>query len=213
LKPFHQRYQELASQPSTPAGEPAEAADGEVGLAPPDKHGAGSRLERFCEELELLGGKVELSPRQELADHVLSLLQARGVERLLAWEAECLPDGLIMALQAGGIKIVHSPDAQAQAGLTGALAGLANSGTLALTGGKGRPLSASLLPEIHLAILDSACLYASLESFLAEKTARQALCDAPAAVLISGPSRTADIEMTLTIGVHGPREVIVFCLV
>lgn len=213
LKPFHQRYVKLASQPPAPVGKSVQAADTETGLAPPEERGSGSLLERFCEELERLGGNVELCPRQELADQVLRLLQGRRVERLLAWEADCLPDGLISALQAGGIEIVHSPDAQAQAGLTGALAGLANSGTLALAGGKGRPLSASLLPEIHLAILESDCLYDSLESFLAEKTACQALCDAPAAVLISGPSRTADIEMTLTIGVHGPREVIVFCLV
>ncbi len=213
LKPFHQRYGELVSQPPAPVGKPAEAANAEADLAPPDERSSGSRLERFREELALLGGKVELCPRRELADHVLSLLRERGVERLLAWEAECLPDGLMPMLQASGIEIVHSPDAKAQAGLTGALAGLANSGTLVLAGGKGQPLSASLLPEIHLAILESACLYDNLESFLKEKTACQALCDAPAAVLISGPSRTADIEMTLTIGVHGPREVIVFCLV
>lgn len=213
LKPFRHRYAELASQPPAPVGKPAEAANEEADLTPPDERGSGSRFERFREELALLGGKVEVCPRRELADHVLSLLQERGVERLLAWEAACLPGGLISGLQASGIEIVHSPDAQARAGLTGALAGLANSGTLVLTGGKGRPLSASLLPEIHLAILDSDCLYDSLEYFLAEKNSCQALCDAPAAVLISGPSRTADIEMTLTIGVHGPREVIVFYLV
>jgi len=68
------------------------------------------------------------------------------------------------------------------------------------------PQTASLLPEIHLAVLRAEDIYETLPEVL------RLACRAPASslVLISGPSRTADIEMTLTIGVHGPRQVHTF---
>ena len=71
-----------------------------------------------------------------------------------------------------------------------------------------------MLPEIHLAILRSEDILPNLESLLAGSDAGklQAVLDAPSVALVSGPSRTADIEMTLTIGVHGPRQVHVFCV-
>jgi L-lactate dehydrogenase complex protein LldG len=64
-----------------------------------------------------------------------------------------------------------------------------------------------LLPETHIALLDSQVIYDSLEQVLSLPEA----LDAPAVVLISGPSRNADIEMSLTIGVHGPGRLQVFC--
>jgi len=91
--------------------------------------------------------------------------------------------------------------------VTGALAAIAETGTLLLVEGQGTPLAASLLPDTHIALLDSRQLCQTLIEALALP---QALA-APAAVLISGPSRTADIEMSLTIGVHGPGRLHVFC--
>ena len=70
-------------------------------------------------------------------------------------------------------------------------------------------MSASLLPPMHLAILDERNLYDSLEAWLAADEGRW-LSQESAVVLITGPSRTADIEMTLTIGVHGPGKFVVF---
>jgi len=64
------------------------------------------------------------------------------------------------------------------------------------------------LPEIHLAILHARHIHADLPQALKHPLLRAAATT----VLISGPSRTADIEMTLTLGVHGPKEVFVFCL-
>ena len=96
---------------------------------------------------------------------------------------------------------------QAQAGITGALAGIAETGTLVLpAGGDHQPLSASLLPAIHIAVLPASRLLTSLEQVMRLPQ----VASAPATVLITGPSRTADIEMTLTIGVHGPKELHVF---
>jgi L-lactate dehydrogenase complex protein LldG len=64
-----------------------------------------------------------------------------------------------------------------------------------------------LLPATHIVLLDSRDIYNTLEHVLALPQAQTA----PAAVLISGPSRTADIEMSLTIGVHGPGRLQIFC--
>jgi L-lactate dehydrogenase complex protein LldG len=66
----------------------------------------------------------------------------------------------------------------------------------------------SLLPEVHIAILRSSDIHESLSQVLRLREVRSAA----SVVLISGPSRTADIEMTLTIGVHGPKELYVLCL-
>ena len=107
-----------------------------------------------------------------------------------------------------GIPFVRAPDPTIQAGVTGALMGIAESGSLVLVGGEGRPLTASLLPDIHVAILRESDLVPTLHDALT----RPEICTVPAAVIITGPSRTGDIEMALTIGVHGPKEVHVFLI-
>jgi len=93
-------------------------------------------------------------------------------------------------------------------GITGTAAGIAETGTLVVTSGHGKPQSISLLPETHIAILREADLQKNLAKVLSLRKVQ----DAATVSLISGPSRTGDIEMTLTVGVHGPGEVIVFCL-
>lgn len=163
---------------------------------------------RFANELEALGGKVSFCTPQELASHLSSLLRGRNIQRIQSWEASSLPEDLFNQLQTSGIEISCEPDPQAQAGLTGALAGIAETGTLVLTSGLGKALTASLLAPLHIAILRAGDICANLPQALALPEVQQS----PAAVLISGPSRTADIEMTLTIGVHGPGELHVICL-
>jgi L-lactate dehydrogenase complex protein LldG len=90
-------------------------------------------------------------------------------------------------------------------GLTGAQGGLADTGSLALVSGPGRGRLASLLPPVHIALLPMRQLYPSLPAFLAANpTAATAGSNL---VFITGPSRTADIELTLSMGVHGPKEI------
>jgi L-lactate dehydrogenase complex protein LldG len=71
--------------------------------------------------------------------------------------------------------------------------------------GAGRPRLASLLPPVHVALVRRAQIVASLGAWLDEQPTRPA--EAANCVVITGPSRTADIEMTLTRGVHGPRSI------
>jgi len=107
-----------------------------------------------------------------------------------------------------GVKVTHQSDPTIKAGLTGALAGIAASGTVIIPSGSGRPLTASLTPEIHLVVLNEIDIHPTLSQALALEEIRTA----SSTILITGPSRTADIEMALTIGVHGPGKIYVFCL-
>jgi len=166
------------------------------------------RSERFASELSALGGTALRCRSGELTGRILETLRAQNIHTLQAWDAACLPQALLDELQAAGIRVVHQPDPALQAGLTGALAGIAETGSLVLPGGPGQPLTASLLPETHLAILPAQAILDRLDQSLALPELRQA----SASVLITGPSRTADIEMTLTIGVHGPKNLVVFIL-
>jgi L-lactate dehydrogenase complex protein LldG len=150
----------------------------------------------------------------DLNQQLLALLKERRVSRIQTWEEAALPTGVLDAIQAGGIDIYHTPDPNIRTGLTGAQAGIAETGTLVIPSGIGRPLTTSLLPEIHIVLLKYSDIIASLPQAL-EDERLQNLVNAhlgSSFVLISGPSRTADIEMTLTIGVHGPGELHVLCL-
>lgn len=182
---------------STQAAEP-------VPVSPP----ALPLLERFSSELEALGGTIVTCSSSEVADLVLDFLRQRGITRIQAWEGTHLLDGLLEHLDRSGIQIQLHPDPEITAGLTGADGAIAETGTLVLTDAPGRPIIASLLPEIHVALLSASKVYEAMPEALQLPDIRQSTLGA----LISGPSRTADIEMTLTIGVHGPREVHVYCM-
>ena len=135
------------------------------------------------------------------------MLREKGIDRVQTWDQVV---GMEKApLTEAGISVQHESDEHSKAGITGALAGIAETGTLVIPGGPERPLSASLLPEVHLAVLRASDIEDSLEKVMESRNIQSY----PSVVLISGPSRTADIEMTLTIGVHGPGELHVFLLV
>lgn len=165
-------------------------------------------VDRFAAELQALGGSFIRCPESESTSRIADILHSRNIDQILAWEDSHLPDGLREKLQNQGIQISGQPDPTLRAGLTGAQAGIADTGTLVLVSGPGRSLSPSLLPEIHIAILYARDILPNLPQSLKMPAIRSAA----ATVFITGPSRTADIEMTLTIGVHGPGELIVFCL-
>lgn len=166
--------------------------------------GKNALIERFDLELITLGGSVHRIRSQELQSAILRFLNDREIQHVQSWND--LPLKFGDALRQNDIEVSSVHSASIRAGITGALAGIAETGSLVIPGGEGRPLSASLVPEIHLAIIDSTCLVSSLE----EALRLPEIVKAPATVIVTGPSRTADIEMTLTIGVHGPKELHVF---
>ncbi len=73
--------------------------------------------------------------------------------------------------------------------------------------GAGKPRAASLLPPVHIAIVRRTEMFMTLREYFSKRPAT--IAAAACCTFITGPSRTADIELTLTVGVHGPRKVIV----
>ncbi|MCE9645761.1 MAG: LUD domain-containing protein [Chloroflexi bacterium] len=166
-------------------------------VTPPPPSGM-SNIEQFTNELTMLGGHVH--PAKNVTRDVIEFLKARGIHRIHL-EPNTLDEH---ALQETDIEFTHQPDDKLLVGVTNAACGLADTGSVLIVDGAEFPLQASLLPEIHIAVLKSTDILPSLPA------AMHRVKEVDAAVFITGPSRTADIEMTLTIGVHGPKEIHVF---
>jgi L-lactate utilization protein LutC len=94
-----------------------------------------------------------------------------------------------------------------EVGITRAQAAIAETGTLVLDSSCERNRLVSVVPPVHIAIVPASRIYATLAEVLAMLQGGSEV--SPAITFITGPSRTADIELTLTIGVHGPQELYV----
>ena len=92
-------------------------------------------------------------------------------------------------------------------GISTAQAAIAETGTLVLDSTRERHRLVSLVPPVHIAIIRASQIYRTLGEVLA--LIRETKEVSPAVTFITGPSRTADIELTLAIGVHGPQELYV----
>jgi len=184
-------------------------------------------LERFRAEFERVAGIFHrVSSAAEVPAVLERICRERAARRLMAWPPEELGVAIAPGLAAAGISVESMPRAlvpeserrrlrdvaaEADLGVTGADLAVAETGTLVLVSAAGRPRSASLLPRYHVAVFDREALVESLEQV---GLALEAWHEGPAPPergaminFITGPSRTADIELTLTRGVHGPKEI------
>ncbi|HEY3365399.1 MAG TPA: lactate utilization protein [Symbiobacteriaceae bacterium] len=179
--------------------------------------------DRFAAELDLLKASVyRAGSAGEVAGIVISILQAAGLKgSVVRWADPTLEGlGLDEALTAGGYEVVpFTPGAeglvqtaeQSVAGITGVDLAIAESGTIVLgshrwgdakAAGRGRVVS--LLPPVHIALVRKEQLVYSSADFFRKLSASGPL---PSQVIFaSGPSRSADIENDLSIGVHGPGQ-------
>jgi L-lactate dehydrogenase complex protein LldG len=124
------------------------------------------------------------------------------------WDPTHIPiPGLAAALDRANITCV-AQNAAVRVGLTGVNAALAATGSLVLLSGSGRSRAASLLPPVHIAVVAADQIVADLESWWVAQTAAglDHIRQCSNVVIITGPSRTADIAMQLIMGMHGPRE-------
>lgn len=113
-----------------------------------------------------------------------------------------------MPWSATALEIAHGPsDGHDLNAVSAAFAAIAESGTLALASGPDNPTTLNFLPDNHLVVVAASDIVADYESVWARLRARYGKGAMPRTLnLITGPSRSADIEQTLLLGAHGPRR-------
>jgi L-lactate dehydrogenase complex protein LldG len=165
-------------------------------------------VERFAAQAQRLAGTVHDAPSE--AEAVETILSIIGSDTsVLTWSFEHIPlVGLKEALWAHGIVTAEVRDASVRVGITGVDAAFAATGSLMLSARPGRHRVTSLLPPVHIAVVRREQVLADFETWIARQRAQggDALRNPSALVIVSGPSRTADIAMQLQIGMHGPAE-------
>ena len=186
---------------------------------PPATPGRREMAEKLARELEGVGGVAyRAGSPAEAREVVLEILRQAGARRVIRGDTSLVRQlDLDGSLERAGIEVSVGALAEessrdrlreaafaADAGVTSADFGVAETGTLALLVAPGQGRAISLLPPIHVAVLDSPDIVYELAALFERVTARGEL---PSALtFITGPSRTGDIEQTLTVGVHGPAE-------
>ena len=183
-------------EPAPPGPAPAAATRGRPATE-------ASLVARFVAALQAVDGEAVVLPASEAVAQVVAWVQGLGARRVFVGDAPALAPGLVEALRAAGLSVTREPDPTAEVGLTAAAVAVAETGSVLVLGGPERPLTASLLPRVHGVLVPAAAVVPDVRAALRHP----AWHTAPAAALITGPSRTADIEMTLTVGVHGPERV------
>jgi L-lactate dehydrogenase complex protein LldG len=193
--------------------------------APPFVHPPEEDLPaQFATELAKLEGYPHRCADDEEALEVIrAILQQHQATSVVAWDHAQIRlrglDALLVELGAQALDgAIIGPERAAQLAtlepapvcISGADAGIAESGTLVLRSGPGRGRLASLIAPVHIAVLRRTQIVRGLGAALAlirERYGHDPLIDSSNLTLITGPSRTGDIELTLTLGVHGPREI------
>ncbi len=165
---------------------------------------------RFIDELERVAGKAYRAKSSERAcELLLELLQGHQA-RTVALSGFALAQELNLAnaLRGTGYELVTGREiARADVGISGADLAVAETGSL-LIGSELNYELVTALPPVHIALIRTDQIVATLEEAFA--FCQRELDRAPEDfLLVTGPSRTADIELTPVIGVHGPQELLV----
>jgi L-lactate dehydrogenase complex protein LldG len=182
--------------------------------------------EQFVAELARLASYPHRCANDGVAlDEIRAILQQHAATQVIAWDrSEIGLPGLDELLAELGVQVLDGQIAgrgaeraaylqalePAPICISGADAAIAESGTLVLRSGTGRGRLASLLAPVHIAVLRHDQIVRGLGLALTHMQAKHGpniFGDSSNLTLITGPSRTGDIEQTLTLGVHGPREI------
>jgi len=171
-----------------------------------------SEIECFFNEIKKLSGVGQRLSSSDIDSALKTLVTEQNIRKATVWETSHLKQlGVTEILNSLGVDLV-SPNAnkhemaQCDLGITEADYLLPETGTIVLSSSAEKPRAVSLLPRVHLAIVRPEMLRADMHQVFAEAKDKNYL------VFISGPSRTADIELTVTLGVHGPKYLYVWIM-
>ena len=169
-----------------------------------------SEVDLFLNEVNKLSGVGQKLSSSEIDSALTALVQEQNIKKATAWETPYLRQiGITEILNSLGVELI-SPNASkhemalCDLGITEADYLLPETGTLVLYSSFEKPRGVSLLPRVHLAIVRPEMLRLDLHQVFAEAKDHHYL------VFITGASRTADIELTVTLGVHGPKNLYVW---
>jgi L-lactate dehydrogenase complex protein LldG len=165
------------------------------------------KIAAFRTALEALTGTVtETHSRQETRAAVERLLEGRSAiasaHPFLAGQGITEIEGVQSGLTGEELR---NACATAGVGITSAYCLLAETGTIVIRATAEEPRLISLLPPVHIAVVSARRLVGGLDEMLS--MIARPVDDSSAMVLITGPSRTGDIEQILVRGVHGPGHV------
>ena len=171
-----------------------------------------SDTETFLDEIKKLSGVGQKLSESELDSALKVLVEEQNIRKATAWETPHLRRlGIAEILNSLSVELV-SPNASkhemalCDLGITEADYLLPETGTLVLRSSAEKPRGVSLLPRVHLAIVRPEMLRPDMHQVFAEAKDDHYL------VFITGASRTADIELTVTLGVHGPKNLYVWMM-
>ncbi|GIK16620.1 MAG: hypothetical protein BroJett003_15840 [Planctomycetota bacterium] len=192
---------------------------------------SGDLVRAFCEQAKAMGLAPSVVADSDVGRHVADLLRAEKASKItlepdLPWEnviRKACPDAVLLD-PARGDEAFYGADV----GITGALYAVAETGSVVVDNAKRRYRSLTLIPPLHIVLVRTSRIVADLVDLFGasdgcapdgEGGSRQT-GDAPCApdlpsnlTLITGPSKTADIEGVLVTGIHGPCKVYVVVVI
>ena len=211
------RDQILARLRAAPSGSPATVPDvsGWYQRQRRDEDRA-QRIERLRQGLLAWRAEVHAVTSGNWTQVLLELIAAKGLRQLLI--GHDTPHGEALAASApASLEIVRYDQAveewkhrlfdRVDASLTLARSAIAETGSLVLWPSASEPRLMSLVPAVHVVLLDVDAIHADFHAAISAEGWSSGLPSN--ALLISGPSKTADIQQTLAYGAHGPRELVV----
>ena len=168
-------------------------------------------IERFIDELERVAGKAQRARSEEHALELILEILGSHQARTVALAKFSLTQQLERKLREAEYELVTDREiARADVGISGAELAVAETGSL-LIGHDGISELVAALPPVHIALIYSNQIVATLDDAFA--FCQSELERAPKDFFfVTGPSRTADIELTPVIGVHGPQELLVIVI-
>ena len=180
------------------------------------------KIKKFKNTIEASRGEVYLCSEKNMFYVFSSVIKSKKIKKIIYGEKNILREKIVGEFQKNSIDIpefveYNQPIEEikdllfdADASITSTVGGIAETGTLILSPSPEEPRLMSLLPPVHFAVLFAKKIYNNfLEAINKEKLNKNMPSNL---LLISGPSKTADIEQTLVYGVHGCKELVVFLI-